>query len=188
MEMIKTVVKQFYPPLILLACVSFTVYIFFSAELNSGKGTFEGAGHVYTPMMESDEVKNDGLSYIESNEAAYVPMLKYNAGARSIGDCLSFKTLFDVQREDGSYVNGSTEDGFAIYLMDIKNQNDTSALETLSPEEIVELEEIPASFVYDKEQDLLHLHASGIYVVYIKVYGSGGGVEIYEFNLPIEIS
>ena len=186
MEMIKTIVKQFYPLMLMIACVLFVVYIFFSAELNEGKGVFEGAGNVYAPMIGKDEVKNEGLNYMENNAQSYVPLIKYNSGAKAVGDCVKFKELFLVQKEDGSFVNGDTEDGFAIYLEDIKSKAGNSVLERLSSEEVAQMEEIPASFIYDKEQDLLYIFGSGTFVVYIKVYGSGGGTELYEFNLPVE--
>lgn len=187
MELIKTLVKQFYPIMIMFACVSFVVYMFFSAELNGGNGVFEGTGNVYVSMIGTDEVTNNGLNYAGNTADSYVPSIKYNSGAKAVGDCLSFKSLFDVQKEDGTIANGSTEDTFALYLMDIKNQTGNSVLEILSSEEIAQMEEIPAPFVYDKEQDLLYLHGSGVYTVYIKIYGSGGGMEIYEFQLPVEI-
>lgn len=186
MDMIKMVVKQFYPLMIMLSCVLFVVYIFFSANPNDGKDIFEGVGNVFAPMIGTDEVKNDGLSYKQSGVSGYIPIIKYNVGPQKVGNCVSFRELFLVQKEDGSFVNGNTDDGFALYLEDIRNQNGNCVLEWLSSEEIAEMEEIPASFVYDKEQDLLYIYGSGTFVVYIKVYGSSGGSQIYEFNLPVE--
>jgi len=186
MEMIRVIVKQFYPLLILFSCLSFVVYIFFSAELNNGEGVFEGAGSVYVNMIGTDELKNEGLNHVQSNEDGYVPMLKYNSGVRNVGDCVNFKEMFLAQKEDGSFVEAKTEDGFALYLEDIRNQSGNSVLVRLSSEEIERLEEIPASFIYDNEQGLLYFYGSGTYVVYVKVYGNGGAVELYEFNLPVE--
>ena len=85
-------------------------------------------------------------------------------------------------------MNGSVEEDFAIYLMDIRNMDGNSVLEVLSSAEIEDMEEIPATFIYDREQDILHIFGSGIYVVYVKVYGSSGGQVVYEFKLPVEAS
>lgn len=184
MELIKDVIKQFYPLLILSSCVLFVIYVFFSA---GDEGIFENVGAIYAPMMGSDALKNEGLQYLMSNTDAYIPVIRYNSGAKSVGDCMRFRTLFLVEMRDGNWVSGDEETGFALYLEDIKNKSGNSVLERLSPEAIDELEEIPASFVYDKENDLLYVYASGVYLVQVKVYGIGGGMQVYEFNLPVEI-
>ena len=185
MEQIKEIIKQFYPILIMCACVSFVVYVFFSADYNGGKGVFENAGNVYAPMIEDDELKYDGLTYIGDEVNSYVPEVKYNAGAKQVGDCIRFKELFLVKREDGSWVAGNTEDDYALYLIDI-TRTGNSVLEYMSYEEIENMEEIPAAFVYDKENDLLYIYGSGIYTVKIKVYGNSGASKVFEFQLPVE--
>lgn len=187
MELIKDIIKQFYPLLIMCSCVLFVIYIFFAAGDEAGKGVFENAGEVYTSMIDTDGLKNDGLSYAGNNSDAYVPSIKYNSGAKNVGDCVSFRSLFLVEKKDGSLVSGDAEAGFALYLEDIKNKSGNSVLERLSLEAIDQLEEIPAPFIYDKENDLLYVYASGVYLVQVKVYGTGGGMQVYEFNLPVEI-
>lgn len=164
--------------LIMCACVSFVVYVFFAANYNGGVGVFENAGNIYAPMMEDEEVVHDGLDYIGEEVNSYVPEIKYNSGAKQVGDCVAFKELFLVR----------TEEDYALYLIDIKNQSGNSVLECLSSEDLEDMDEIPAPFVYDKEKDLLYIFGSGIYTVEIKVYGSNGEVGCYEFNLPVEVS
>ncbi len=187
MELIKDIIRQFYPLLIMCACVSFVVYVFFSANYNGGDGVFENTGNIYAPMIEDDELKQDGLNYIVEEVNAYVPEIQYNSGAKQIGDCIAFKELFLVKKEDGSFVNGSLEDDFALYLTDI-TQSGNSVLERMTSEEIDVMEEIPAAFVYDKENDLLYIYGSGTYTVEVKVYGASGATQTYEFNLPVEVS
>ena len=188
MELIKDIVKQFYPILIMCACVSFVIYVFFSANYNGGEGVFENAGNIYTQMIGNDDLKNDGLNYIGEETNSYVPEIKYNSGSKRVGECIKFKEQFLAKKEDGSFVNGSTEDDFALYLVDIKKTSGNSVLERLSSEEVGKLEEIPAPFIYDKEQDLLYIFGSGVYIVEIKVYGNSGAAELLEFKLPVETS
>ena len=176
MELIKDIIRQFYPLLIMCACVSFVIYVFFSANYNGGKGVFENTGNIYAPMIEDDELKYDGLNYIGEEVNRYVPEIKYNSGVKQVGDIVTFKELFLVNKEDE----------FALYLIDI-TQSGNSVLEFLSSEELEDMEEIPAPFVYDKEHDLLYIFGSGTYKVKIKIYGSSGAIEEYEFNLPVEI-
>lgn len=187
MELIKDIIRQFYPLLIMCACVSFVVYVFFCADYNGGMGIFENTGNIYVPMIKGDEVEHDGLNYIGEEVNSYVPEIKYNSGAKQVGDCITFKELFLVKKEDGSWATGDTEDDFALYLKDI-SQSENSVLEYMSSEEIENMEEVPAAFVYDKENDLLYIYGSGTFCVEVKVYGKGGATQIYEFNLPVEIS
>ena len=187
MEVIKDIIKQFYPLLILCSCVLFVIYVFFSAGEDGNEGVFENVGEIYAPMIGSDAVEKDSLQHLGSSTDANTPVVKYNSGAKSVGDCVSFRSLFLVEMQDGRWISGDEEDGFALYLEDIKNKSGNSVLERLSSQEIEELEEIPAPFIYDKENDLLYVYASGVYQVQIKVYGAAGGMQTYEFNLPVEI-
>lgn len=188
MELIKDIVRQFYPLLIMLSCITFVLWIFFSSDIFGGDGVLEGGGKVYAPMMGTDQLKNDGLSYVGGASSGYVPVVKYSAGAQNVGEEAVFKDLFSVKKENGSFVNGSTEDGFALYLMDIRTASGNSVLATLTAEEIENLEEVTTAFIYDRENDILYFHGSGTYIVYIKVYGSSGGQKTYEFKLPVEAS
>lgn len=186
MELIKDIIKQFYPLLIMFSCLFFVIYIFFSAGEDSAAGVFENAGAAYHSMLEDDDLKNEGLSYIGDASDGYVPLIKYHSKAKEVGDCVNFKSLFLVQKKDGSFVNGALEDDFAIYLLDIKNEAGNSVLMRMSSEELEGLEEIPAAFIYDEEQAFLHMFESGNYIVYLKIYGHSGGFQMYEFKLPVE--
>ncbi len=177
MDFIRDILRQFYSVLIIFAAISFVAYVFFSANYNGGEGVFENVGNVYVPVIEDEELQNIGLNDIGKEANPFVPEIQYNSGVKQVGDCIKFKELFEVK----------TEGDFALYLVDIKRSGN-SVLEFLSSEELENLEEIPSSFVYDKEQDLLYIFGSGIYTVEIKVYGSSGALEKYEFNLPVEIS
>lgn len=188
MELIKDIMKQYYPLLILLSCVLFVINVFFTDTIYKGRGIFEGGGTLFAPMLESTEVTNDGLTYIADNGNGYVPSVSYNSGAKKVFDCVTFKELLLIHNEDGSTTAGNVEDTFAIYLKDIRNKDGNSVLEMFSAEDIANMEEIPAAFVYDKENDLLYIYGSGVYTVHIKIFSDGGGMEEYVFQLPVEPS
>ena len=59
-------------------------------------------------------------------------------------------------------------------------------MEVMSANDIAQLEEVPAPFVYDKENDLLYIFASGTYHVIVKIYTDSGASQSYEFQLPVE--
>ena len=186
METIKDIVKQFYPVLIMVGSVLFVINVFFPSSEH--ENVFAEAGELFVPMISDVEIKSDGLYYIDSFVSSYVPVVIYKAGAQMEGSCISWKTQFQVTKEDGSTVRGDAEDGFAIRLLDIKNQNGESVLMRMSADEIAGIEEIPAPFVYEENQDILYCFFSGVYTVSMKVYTENGGQETYEFQLPVESS
>ncbi|MBQ2901137.1 MAG: hypothetical protein IJE49_04760 [Agathobacter sp.] len=188
MELIKNIVKQFYPLIIMLGCVSFAIWMFFSTGLRGKDNVFEGAGEVFSPVLDTGNLKNEGLSYVEGAVSDYVPVMTYTGGTQNAGSYIAMKSLFDVTMEDGSVVNGSEESGFTIYLTDIQNQAGDSVLMFLNADDIASMEEILVPFVYEKEQDILCCFQGGIYTVYVKICGTNGGEHTYVFQLPVEHS
>lgn len=187
MELIKDIVKQFYPLLVMLGCIGFVTWMFFSSDTFGKEGIWEGTGKVFSQVIGSDELKNEGMDYIGSFGSNYVPVVKYMAGVQVIGTSISFKDMFSVKNESGSWVSGSTEDDFVMYLVDIKGLAGNSVLAWLSTDSIGQMQEIPAPFVYDKEQDVLYFFGSGTYTVFVKLYGNSGSQITYEFRLPVEV-
>ncbi|MBQ2706291.1 MAG: hypothetical protein IJF60_05680 [Agathobacter sp.] len=186
MEKMKDMIKQFYSLLILVACVIFVISVFFVSPMLGGKGTFGGMGAIFGPMLDTPEIKTEGLESIDKTESNYSPVIKYNSGAHEVGTYAIFKELLLVQKKDGSFVSGSIKDEFTLYLIDIKNQYGESVLVKLSHEDVENLEEIPAAFVYDKDTDTLYFYSSGVYTVQFKIYNQSGGQKSFEFSIPVE--
>ena len=185
MEILKDIVRQFYPLLIAVGCTLFVTGALFPTE-NGNEGVFKEAGSIIGPAAEEEEIKNEGMSFVGNTITGYVPVVKYAEGAKLTGDAVYFKSMFEVKKADGTVVNGSTEDTFTLYLLDIKNESGGSALAWYSTETLAEMEEIPAPFVYDKELDALYFFVSGTYTIEMKVYGANGEQSIQEFKLPVE--
>mgnify|MGYP003301527749 FL=1 len=57
----------------------------------------------------------------------------------------------------------------------------------MSTDDLANMEELPSAFVYDKELDMLYVFGSGTYTVSVKIYFDVGGMETYEFKLPVEL-
>lgn len=188
MEILKSIVRQFFHLLLLVCCFIFVLQIFFQERIEGERDIFSAAANVYDNMMKKESVQCNGLNFLENEIADDVSELIYNAGARQAGTNLRFKSILTVRKTDGTVVNGAVEDDFAIYLVDIKTIGGESVLETLSTSEIENLEEVPAAFIYDKATDRLYLYSSGVYLVQVKIYGSSGGQAVYEFRLPVETS
>ena len=186
MEKVKDFVREYYHLMMAGICVLFVVSVFFSNASNDGMGG--NAGKVYESMLDTENIGTNGPTIIGGAGALETPLIKYASGAREVGEVLTFKNLLKVQLSNGTEVSGSTENGFAIYLLDIRNSEGNSEMLVMSEAEIENLEEIPASFLYDKENDKLHLHKSGTYTVIVKIYGSSGAFAEYEFKLPVEVN
>lgn len=186
--MIKDIIKQFYSLMIMLSCVMFAVWVFFSSEMKAGNDVFKAGGSLFEFAMDTGAVRNDGVSFIQDEVSSYVPLVRYAGGVRITGEILDFKELLQVRKEDGRWVSGSIEDDFTIYLMDIRNQSGKSAMAVLSAEEIAGMEHISTAFAYAKEEDILCCFGNGIYTVIVKIYGANGSMAVYEFLLPVEVS
>ena len=136
--------------------------------------------------MEDKLLINEGISHLQGMASEYIPLVTYNSGAQQANTCVELKKLLSIKLENGSIVSGNAECGFALYLLDIKTSDGICVMETMSATDIAQLEEIPAPFVYDEENDLLYIFSSGIYSVIVKIYTNSGISQSFEFQLPIE--
>ena len=187
MDQLKVVIKTHYELLIMAGCVLLVIGVFFFSETEYGMGLFGKTGTTFAPLAKDDEQKNQGKNHLQGYVNDYVPVIHYNEGALQLGDVVEFKSLLSVTLEDGSVTSGTMENGFAIYLADIRTNTGNSVLECMSTDELANMEEIPAAFIYDKDIDTLYIFANGTYTVLVKIYTNSGAMETYEFQLPVEL-
>lgn len=188
MEQIKDIIKNQYELLIITICALFVIGVVFLSTHGSGIGIFATTGNIFSSLIEEKIVISENMRPQQSLGSGYVPNVQYEAGTQKTGECVELKSLFSVKFEDGRCVNGREEDGFVIYLKDICTSKGKSVLEFISTYELTQMEEIPATFIYDRDLDLLYIFGSGVYFVSIRVYADDGSMETYEFQLPIEAS
>lgn len=183
----KTILKQIILLLIVFSCVIFALYIYYSASINGKEGLFKGTGAYVEAIMDTEMENDNDIECTEDTEEENdVPLLNYMYGTQTVGTSVKFKSLFTVTTKNGEKP-GDVEDDFTLYLSDITDVSDNSVVEVLSTEMIENLEEIPAAFIYDKEQDILYFHKSGAFKVYVNVYNEKGYKTAYEFMIPVEV-
>lgn len=187
-DALKEILKQLFLIIITAACVCFVLYVLFSGNIAGETGIFKGVGNIYSSMLSEDEIRSDGISYIENLGEQTAPKLEYISGAQTAGRNVIFKSLFLVTLDDGVPKSGTEEDGFAIYLKDICDTSGNSVVSFFKTDEIEGMDEVSSSFIYDTEQDILYFHKSGTFTVSVKVYGSNGAEALYEFTIPVEVS
>ena len=180
MELIKDSIRQFYSLLVLLSFVSFVLWIYFSTGVDGEKSVFQKAGSMYSSMLKTQVIQNNGLSFMEGTISEDIPTVSYTGGVQKVGGQAVFRDLFAA---NSNAINGEE---IALYLTDIKGVYGDSVLEKLDTNEIENLQEIPAAFIYDTDKDVLYFHCSGTYTIYLKVYASNGSQVTYEFCLPVE--
>ena len=181
----KLPLKYVFSIFIITPAVFFAVYFLFARDGDGNIIKYQDFG---TVIKDADTHAEPQLNVVISNAAnnASAPILKYRGGIQKIGSCVVFKDMFLVTTENGEKP-GSLEDDFKLYLKDIRTSADYSVLEKLYTEDIGALEEIPTSFIYDQNLEVLYIHDSGNYTVTVKVYGANGSQAEYEFILPVEI-
>ena len=186
MDQIKIVIKSHIELLIMAGCVMLVIGVFFYSSQSAGMGIFGTTGTTFSPLVEDENMNNEGTNHLQGLVSGYIPLVIYNSGAQQVNTCVAFKNLLSIKLENGTTVSGNTENGFALYLSDIKTKEGNSVMEVMSANDIAQLEEVPAPFVYDKENDLLYIFASGTYHVIVKIYTDSGASQSYEFQLPVE--
>lgn len=172
--------KHIFSILVIVPLVLFSAYLLYGKNQNGDIQIFESFG---TVLEASGEEEAPAADVMPGNPEA--PVIKYNQGTHTVGSSTRFKAMFTVVTQNGTK-NGTVEDDFSLYLSDVRNPADLSVVEFLTTGQIDALEEIPAAFLYDKEQDILHFHQSGIYTVMVNVYGADGSMAQYEFSIPVE--
>lgn len=180
----KRIVVIIFSFVIVSISVIFAIEYMFHGNLFGGEGLFQGIGNV---LNATTDIKDDSIPQMEGNVLQKdTPVVEYVGDSYEVDSVLQFKSLFEVTLDTGTQ-NGSEESGFSIYLSDIKTKDKVSVLEFCSADQIEEMEEIPAPFIYDKETDSLYLYKSGSYLVYFKIYDDSGSVTEYVFTLPVEM-
>lgn len=164
-DALKEILKQLFLIIITAACVCFVLYVLFSGNIAGETGIFKGVGNIYSSMLSEDEIRSDGISYIENLGEQTAPKLEYISGAQTAGRNVIFKSLFLVTLDDGVPKSGTEEDGFAIYLKDICDTSGNSVVSFFKTDEIEGMDEVSSSFIYDTEQDILYFHKSGTFTV-----------------------
>lgn len=181
----KGVIRDIF--LVILAAIGllFLVMVYFVG--------LEGEGGIFTTLGSS--VGNttaetnivDMADQIEIVNTMEIPTVHYIGGTRKVGDVTALKALFKAEYEDGTIVKLSEATNLKVVLKDVRDKEDNLVVIKLSTEDIEALEDIPTAFVYDKEQDILYFHKSGIFTVYIRLYSETGSGVLYQFSIPVEV-
>ena len=167
MEWIRDILRPFYSLIIIASCLCFVMSVLFIE--------FPHCKELFFIILDNGELKMEGLDYIKDTQYEE-PVPHYIAGAQKMGTSIHFKDMFSMNNAEN----------YAMYLMDIRGASGNSVLEKMTTDEMVNLQEIPAAFIYDTNEDILYFHGSGVYTVYVKVYDKNGIQTIFEFKLPVE--
>ncbi len=180
----KEQVKKFFPILIAALGVVFAVAVYFTGTVGTGNGLYSELGAAITGITGDRVISN--VQAAESTVPVEVPGIKYNAGAKTVGDAAGIRELFLFSYSDGRMVSGADEESIVIYLMDIEDSTQGSVLEKYTTEEIGAMEEVSAPFIYDVQKNILYFHKRGSFKMKIKVYYDANTSVEYEFLFPVE--
>ena len=172
MELIKDVMRQFYPVLIMTSCLLLVLSIFFSAS-----GAWGKSGNIFSFALETRKIQNECFDYIEESMEDFFLDVRYIGGVKSVGEIVCVQELFAMENQEA----------YEIYLVNIKQENGDPAMVILSAEDIAAMEVIPAPIIYEKESDMLYFCSSGLFTMSIKVYGTNGSQRSYDFKMPVEL-
>lgn len=177
--------RYIFSLLVILPVVFFAIGFLFGDDIGDGSSMFESFGSLLEGADTQAEVEVDKTIYDSVDDRA-APLIKYVGGVQETGTYFSLKEQLLVYTEDGEQ-NGAAEEGFSIYLKDVRNCEGMSVLNKLRAEDVAFMEQISMSLIYIEEMDLLYINNIGNYIFVVKVYGSNGASMEYEFTMPVEI-
>ena len=160
MDELKITIKTYFELLIMVASLILVIGVFFYTETKAGMGIFGKTGIAFTQLITDESAKTKGTGHLQEMGSVAMPSIVYSKGVLQKGDCVEFKSLFSV----------TSEKEFEIYLLDIQTKDGNSVFENM----------------YDKDEDMLYIRESGIYIVNVRIYSETGGTDTYSFQLPVE--
>lgn len=181
----KTPIKHLFPIVMAAMGLFFAAVVLFKGLLGTDKGIYTDIGTGLTEATEMELINS--VSDRNQESEIEIPAIKYIGGARTVGEEINFKKLFQFTYEDGMVISGTDEAYITMYLNDIKDASGNSVCEKFSTADIDAMEEIPSAFILDQEQNILYFHKSGIFKVLIKVYYDATTDVLYEFTMPVEV-
>lgn len=180
----KKIIRDIVLMILAVIGVLFAVVVIFGNR--NEKSMFESIGDGMGTVSQK-AYTSDIATELEENKYVEIPTIHYIGGSRTVGDEVYLADMFEIEYADGTIVPASSDDKTAIYLVDIRDSLNNIIIENLTTEQIESLEEIPAAFVFDKEQSILYFHKSGVFTVYIKVYTESQSGVLCEFMIPVEV-
>lgn len=182
----KETIKHYFPLILTVLSAICAIQIFFHGSGNSQNGIFTDIGTYFSNGMQKNNFTSVA-GQVESQKQTPLPTPKYVGNTRIVGEANTFEELFVLQFSDGTLSTIDESATAALYLLDIKNSNDTSVLTKLRSADIDNLEEVPSSVIYDTEKQLLYFHQGGIYKLYIRLYFDHRPGVLYECQIPVEV-
>lgn len=181
----KNIIMQIIMIVLTIVFVLFAVDYFFHGPVGEKTGFFGGSGAVLEGFSDKQIVSN-GIEALTNSVNTSIPTLKYTGGTRYVGETVHFRELFQIALNGIDFQDATVEDGYALYFYNIMDLFGNPVVIELETEEINALEEIPAAFIYDTENDTLHFHKSGTFTIIVNVYLETGAQFLFECLLPVE--
>lgn len=173
----KETIKHYFPFVMTVLSAVMAISILF-ANINS-------IGELFS-TQKTNNYATTITEQINSLNNESLPLLTYNASALAVGDANILKELFSLKFADGNMTTIANSSDASLYLVDIKNQNNTSVLSKFSSDDIAAMETYPSKAIYDTEQDLLYFQDSGIYTFLIRLHFRHHKGILYECKIPVE--
>ena len=179
----KHIVREMTWIILAFLCAGFFLSSLLGKDENGTLLIYEDAAPLIGQIEDTETIS--GTAGSVGSSGGSIPAVSYSQGVQFKGTEVAFKGLFEVTTSSGTWA-GDSGNGFAIYLKDIVDGSGNSRLLCMDSDSIEGMEEITADFIYDTEQDILHIHGSGVYYVRIKIYTDAGVSASYELALPVE--
>lgn len=123
---------------------------------------------------------------VEDIQNTPAPEVKYTGGTQSIGSTVNIKSLLSVKTADsGSFVNGSMEADFRVYVINVLDENG-DAVGTLENSDQDVSDEVVSPAYFDEANSTVVFNETGVFRISIKVQGKNGRTTMAELKVPVE--
>ena len=169
--------------------VAFCLYMLFGGFAYNGKtGVLAVLGNL--PAKEkADTLIDESLKAMREIQAMPAPEVRYVGNVCVVEQEANFKSMFQVKLPgESNYRDGITENEFSIRLEDITDTQGNSCLIDADGALIESSEEIITALTYEQDTGSIVFHQSGVYEMYIAVYGENGRITRKVVSIPVEIN
>lgn len=164
----------------------FALVIFFELSINNQSGAFSFIGSV-AEEGSSTPVETESNKKLTEIQNTTSPEVFYSGAACTAGETVQLKGLFRVKIPGAAApVNGLDETGFKLEVEEIRDTHGNSYAKEMDSS-LSDYSDEVMTVNYNAQTGEICFHKSGVYQVFMRVYGKNGRVSSVAVKIPVEV-
>lgn len=169
--------------LVLIFCLNFILNV-----TSGGRtGLFQIVGSLPATAI-SDSQTSGSRETLLNIQSTPEPEITYTGGTCTAGEKLQLKGMFTVYLPDKNMsYNGREENGFRIEIEDVLDEGGKSYGAEMDAGLMEDSEEVLSALSYDAQTGEICFYQSGIFRIFLRIYGSNGRQARKVISIPVEV-